>query len=87
MTAIDDIDYHPSQTQSNVTRVKRSVLYDLYGQYHTQAKVLTPSEEDFLNAFMKALYKVNPSLHKKLSHIRESRYLYLDTGMGSIFEC
>ena len=67
MTAIDHIDYHPSQTQSNVTKVKRSVLYDLYGQYHTQAKVLTPSEEDFLNAFMKALYKVNPYLHKNLS--------------------
>ena len=29
--------------------------------------MLTPSEESFLNAFMKALYKINPSLHNKLS--------------------
>ena len=33
--------------------------------------MLTPSEESFLNAFMKALYKINPSLHNKLSRIRE----------------
>ena len=70
MTAIDHIDYHPLQTQSNVTRVKRSVLYNLYEQYHTQTKVLTPSEENFLNAFMKARYKVKPSLHKNLSHMK-----------------
>ena len=63
LIAIDHIDYHPSQTQNNVTRVKRSVLYDLYGQYHTQTKMLTPSEENFLNVFMTALYKINPSLH------------------------
>ena len=67
LTAIDHLDYHPSQKQSNITRVKRSVFYDLYGQYHTQTKILTPSEEDFLNAFMKALYKINPSLHNNLS--------------------
>ena len=53
--------------QNNATRVKRSELYNSYGQYHTQTKMLTPSEEDFLNAFTKALYKVNPSLHKNLS--------------------
>ena len=34
----------------------------MYGQYHTPTRILTPSEEDFLNAFMKALYKINPSL-------------------------
>ena len=39
----------------------------MYGQYHTHTKMLTPSEENFLNAFMKALYKTNPSLHKNLS--------------------
>ena len=32
--------------------------------------MLTPSEESFLNAFMKALYKINPSLHNKLSHMK-----------------
>ena len=39
LTAIDHIDYHPSQIQSNTTRTKRSVLYDMYGQY------LTPSQD------------------------------------------
>ena len=67
LTMIDHIDYHPSQIQNNKTRTKRSVLYDMYGQYHTPTKMLTPSEESFLNAFMKALYKINPSLHNKLS--------------------
>ena len=28
LTAIDHIDYHPSQMQSNMTRTKRSVTYD-----------------------------------------------------------
>ena len=32
--------------------------------------MLTPSEENFLNAFMKALYKINPSLHNNLSHMK-----------------
>ena len=31
LTAIDHIDYHPSQIQSNMTRTKRSVTYDMYG--------------------------------------------------------
>ena len=70
LTAIDHIDYHPSQIQNNTTRTKRSVLYDIYGQYHTPTKMLTPSEESFLNAFMKALYKINPSLHNKLSRMK-----------------
>ena len=67
LTAIDHIDYHPSQVQSNVTRTKRSVTYDIYGHYHSPTKILTPSEENFLNAFMKDIYKINPSLHKNLS--------------------
>ena len=67
LTAKDHIDYHPSQLQSNVTRTKRSITYDTYGWYHSPTKILTPSEEEFLNAFMKALYKVNPSLHNNLS--------------------
>ena len=70
LTAIDHIDYHPLQKQSNVTRVKRSEIYNLYGQYHTQTRMLTLSEESFLNAFMKALYKINRSLHKNLSHMK-----------------
>ena len=42
-------------------------MYNLYGQYHTQIRELTPSEENFLDAFMKALYEINPSLHNNLS--------------------
>ena len=67
LTAIDHIDYHPSQIQSNITRTKRSVTYEIYGHYHSPTKTLTPSEESFLTAFMEALYKINPSLHKNLS--------------------
>ena len=39
------MDYHPSQ-KHNVTRIKRSETYDLYGQYHTQPRILTPFEEN-----------------------------------------
>ena len=35
LTAIDHIDYHPSQQQN--TRIKRSEIYSLYGHYHTQS--------------------------------------------------
>ena len=70
LVAIDHLDYHPSQTPTNASRLKRSVMYDTYGYYHTPTKMLTPSEENFLNAFMEALYKINPSLHKNLSHMK-----------------
>ena len=70
LTAIDDIEYHPSQMQSNITRVKRSVTYEVYGHYHSPTKTLTPSEENFLNTFMEALYKINPSLHQNLSRMK-----------------
>ena len=63
------MDYHPLQ-KHNITRIKRSETYDLYRQYHTQTRELTPSEENFLDAFMRALYKINPSLHKNLSHMK-----------------
>ena len=45
-------------------------MYSLYGHYRTQTQILTPSEENFLDEFMKALYKVNPSLHKNLTHMK-----------------
>ena len=70
LTAIDHIEYHPSQIQSNITRTKRSVTHEVYGHYHSPTKTLTPSEENFLNAFMEALYKINPSLHKNLSRLK-----------------
>ena len=56
--------------QSNVTRTKRSEKFELHGHYHSPAKVLTPSEEHFLNAFLQALYQVNPSLHRNLSRMK-----------------
>ena len=70
LTTIDHIDYHPSQIQNNKTRTKRSVLYEISGQYHTPTKMLTPSEESFFNAYMNALYKINPLLHNKLSRMK-----------------
>ena len=70
LNAIDHIEYHPSQTQNNKTRTKRSVMYETYGYYHSPTKILTPSEENFLTAFMEALSKINPSLFKNLSHMK-----------------
>ena len=69
LTAIDHIDYHPLQMQ-NTTGVKRSEEYDLYGHYHSYTQTLTPSEENVLDKFCKAMYKINPSLHKNLSHMK-----------------
>ena len=69
LTAIDHIDYHPSQIQ-NTTQVKRSEEYDLFGHYHSYTQILTPSEENFLDKFVMAIYKINPSLHKNLSRIK-----------------
>ena len=87
LVAIDHLDYHPSQTPTNATRLKRSVMYDTYGYYHTPTKMLTPSEENFLNAFMEALYKINSSLHKKFIPHEKSRNIHLYTGMGCVFQC
>ena len=70
LVAIDHLDYHPSQAPTNATRIKRSIIYETYGYYHSQTKSLTPSEEKFLNAFMEALSKINLSLRKNLSHMK-----------------
>ena len=45
-------------------------MFGIQGHYHSPTKVLTPSEENFLNAFMQVLYKINPSLHRNLSHMK-----------------
>ena len=45
-------------------------MYSLFGHYHTQTQTLTPSEEHFLDEFLKALYRINPSLHKSLDHMK-----------------
>ena len=65
-----------------MSRVKRSLLYDAYGYYHTPAKTLTPSEEQFLNNFMKALYKINPSLHRNLSRMKRMGIFTWNLGWG-----
>ena len=83
LTAIDHIDYHPSQQYNgNMTRRKRSKWYSQYRWYHTQPRTLTPSEENFLDVFMKALYKINPSLHNKLSHMKRQGIFTWILGWG-----
>ena len=73
LSAIDHIDYHPFQhVTANTTRVKRSSMYMHDGCYHSQMRGLTPSEEKFLDAFLRALYKINPSLHNNLSHMKRT---------------
>ena len=73
LTAIDHINYHPSQqVTANTTGIKRSSMYIHDGQYHSQMRRLTPLEENFLYAFLEALYKINPSLHDNLSHMKRT---------------
>ena len=81
LTAIDHIDYHPSQVR-NTTQVKRSEMYNLYGHYHTQTQTLTPSNENVLDEFLKALYKINPSLHKSLTQMKRVGILTWILGWG-----
>ena len=50
LTAIDHIDYHPSQVQST-TRKRRSVEYAVHGYYCSYTRTLTPSEDIFLDKF------------------------------------
>ena len=71
LTTIDHIDYHPSQQYvNNKTRVKRSDFYDSHGHYHSPTRELTPSENNFLDTFLEALYKVNPTLHNNVSRMK-----------------
>ena len=66
----------------NTTQVKRSEMYSLFGHYCTQTQTLTPSEEHFLDEFLKALYKINPSLHKSLTHMKRVGILTWILGWG-----
>ena len=54
----------------------------MYGQYYAPTKTLTPSEENFLDAFMKTLYQINTSLHNKLSHMKRVGILTWILGWG-----
>ena len=83
ITAIDHIDYHPSQqVTANITRVKRSSVYLHDNQYYSQTRRLTPSEENFLDAFLKALYRINPSLYKSLSQMKRTGIFTCLLGWG-----
>ena len=57
-------------------------MYNLYGHYHTQTWTLTPSEESFLDEFMKALYKIKPSLHKSLTGMKRAGIFTWILGCG-----
>ena len=71
LTTVDHIDYHPSQQYvNNKTRVKRSDFYDLHGHYQSPTRELTPSKNNFLDAFLEALYKINPTLHNNVSRMK-----------------
>ena len=74
LTAIDHIDYHPSQIQ-NTTRIKRSADYAVQGYYCSYTRTLTPSEEIFLDKILVALQRINPSLHQNLSRMKRLVYL------------
>ena len=83
LTAIDHIDYHPSQQHNkNTTRVKRSDVYSLYGQYYTTNRRLTPFEENFLDMFLKVLYNINPTLHNNLSRMKRTGIFTWILGWG-----
>ena len=43
---------------------------------------LTPSEENFLGEFLKALNRINPSLHKILTHMKRVGILTWILGWG-----
>ena len=57
-------------TLHNTTTVKRSKEYDAHGYCHSYVRILTTSEEIFLENFLMALYKINPSLHQDLSQMK-----------------
>ena len=82
LIAIDHLDYHPSQILNNTTRTKRSIIYETYGYYHSPTKTLTPSEENFLTAFMGALSKIYLSLHENLSHMKRVGFFTWILGWG-----
>ena len=66
----------------NTTQVKRSEMYSLFGHYRTHTQTLTPSEEHCLDEFLKALYKIIPSLHKSLTHMKRIGILTWILGWG-----
>ena len=64
LTAIDHIDFHP--TQVNHTHNKHSQSFQCHGYYEGAPHTLTEHEEKFLDAFLEAMYEINPELHSEL---------------------
>ena len=54
----------------------------MYGHYHSHTHTLTTSEENLLDKFLKVMYKINPSLHKNLSHMKTVGILTWILGWG-----
>ena len=83
LKTIDHIDYHPSQQYvNNKTRVKRSDFYESHDYYHSPNRELTPSENNFLDAFLRALYKINPTLHNNISRMKRQDVFTFLLGWG-----
>ena len=81
LTVIDHINYHPLQ-EWNTIQVKISEEYNLYGHYRTHTRSLTPSEENFLDEFLKALNIINPSSHNSLTCMKRVGILTWILGWG-----
>ena len=66
---IESDDDLPAVPEENFTQKREVTIdsysdeYDLHGYYCSYTKTVTPSEEIFLDKFLMALHKVNPSLH------------------------
>ena len=81
LTAIDHINYHPSQVQ-NTTRTRRGEDYAIQGYYCSYTRTLTPSEEIYLDKVLIALQKINPSLHQDLTRMKRFGILTSILGWG-----
>ena len=62
-------------------------MYTLHGQYYSQTRELTPSEENFLDTFLKVLYKINPTLHNNLIRMKRTGIFTWLLGWGNILKC
>ena len=62
--------------------LKKSEEHDVHGYYHSYVRTLTTSEEIFLDKFLMALYRINPSLHQNLSQMKRVDILTMVLGWG-----
>ena len=54
----------------------------MHGSYHLYKRTLTPLEEIFLDKFLIALRKINPSLHRNLAQMKRVGILTWVLGWG-----